>query len=432
MKNKKQDGEISFLGKVILRLRDTKERIKAWRLPQRVNDWQKRSAGYENADSPKEAKLSYAFGMSRLFSVSLLSLMLVVILAFGGGIISYENVYYMFKDIRYITSFSESRPQTLNYSKPFGNQDFDTFKNGLAVAGDSEIKFFTSTGRATLSIGSEFTNPRISCSDSHALIYDQGRNRFAVYNSFICVYSKTLDYPISSAHMSDDGSFCVVTKSGNYGSVVRIYDNRFRLESEYSKNDYVLSAEMSSDGKYVSVMSLDTADGQSLVRLNVLKRGDKEVYSTTLLYDVMPYTASFVSSDRIALVCQDRVAVYDLKGNLKNEYGYPGTLTRLSLADDGFAMMFEEGILNSDNRLVVFDRNGNVRYFEYIDGNVFDMALSHGFVYLILEGEILRVDTTFGIKLRADFSEDNARIVTFENGEIMACTDGMAYYITFD
>lgn len=432
MKNKKKDGEISFLGKVILRLRDTKERIKAWRLPQRVNEWQKKSAGYENADSPKEAKLSYVFGMSRLFSVSLLSLMLVVILAFGGGIISYENVYYMFKDIGYITSYSESRPQTLNYSKPFGNQDFDTLKNGLAVAGDSEIKFFTSTGRTTLSIGSEFTNPRISCSDSHALIYDQGRNRFAVYNSFICVYSETLDYPISSAHMSDDGSFCIVTKSGNYGSVVRIYDNRFRLESEYSKNDYVLSAEMSSDGKYVSVMSLDTADGQSLVRLNVLKRGDKEVYSSALLYDVMPYTASFVSSDRIALVCKNLVAVYDLKGNLKNEYGYPGTLTSLSVSEDGFAMLFEEGILNSDNRLVIFDRNGNVRYYEYIDGNVFDMALSHGFVYLILEGEILRVDTTFGIKLRADFSEDNARIVTFENGEIMACTDGMAYYITFD
>ena len=432
MKKNNRRGEISFLGSLFLGFRSIKEKVKEMRLPERFIARHKRNAGYEDVNSPREAKLSFGFGLASTLSISLLCLMLVSVLIFGGGIISYENVYYMFKDIGYINSFSESRPETLNYSKPFGNQDFGTFKNGLAVVGDSEIKFFTSTGRTTLSQGSEFTNPRITCSDKYALIYDQGRNSFAVYNSFICVYSETLDYPISSAHMSADGSFCVVTKSGSYGSVVRVYDNRFRLESEYSKNDYVLSAEISSDGKYLAVMSLDTVDGDSLVRLNVLKRGATEIYSSTLLYGMMPYTASYVSSDRIAVVCNEYVAVYDLKGNLKNDYGYPGVLTYLSLTDDGFAMLFDEGSLNNDNRLVIFDQNGNVRYFEYISGNVSDMELCRNFAYLILDGEILRVDTTFGLKSRVAFTESGARIVCFENGEIMACTDALAYYITFD
>lgn len=432
MKKNKRNGEISFLGELFLGLRRIKEKIRELRLPERFVAWHKRNAGYENDSSPREAKLSFGFGIAGTVSISLLCIVLVLVLAFGGGIISYENVYYMFKDIGYINSFSESRPETLNYSRPFGNQDFGTFKNGLAVVGDSEIKFFTSTGRTTLSQGSEFTNPRITCSDSHALIYDQGRNSFAVYNSFICVYSETLEYPISSAHMSADGSFCVVTKSGSYGSVVRVYDSRFRLESEYSKNDYILSAEVSPDGKYVAVMSLDTVDGDSLVRLNVLKREESEVYSSALLYGVMPYTASFVSSDRIAVVCSEYVAVYDLRGNMKKDYSYPGIMTHLSLTDDGFAMLFDEGTLNNDNRLVIFDQNGNVRYFEYISGNVSDMELCQGFAYLILDGEILRVDTTFGFKSRVVFAEGGARIVGFENGEIMACTDVLAYYITFD
>jgi hypothetical protein len=147
---------------------------------------------------------------------------------------------------------------------------------------------------------------------------------------------------------------------------------------------------------------------------------------------MMPYTASYVSSDRIAVVCNEYVAVYDLKGNLKNDYGYPGVLTYLSLTDDGFAMLFDEGSLTNDNRLVIFDQNGNVRYFEYISGNVSDMELCRNFAYLILDGEILRVDTTFGLKSRVPFKESGTRIVCFENGEIMACTDALAYYITFD
>ncbi|MBQ8407256.1 MAG: hypothetical protein IJY39_00175 [Clostridia bacterium] len=432
MKKKKENRDISFLGRAILLFRGIAEKVKALRLPERIVEKQKQNAGYVDETSPKEARLSYGFGMARLCSVSLLCVFLAIALIFGGGIISYENVYYMFKDIGYISSFSESRPESLNYSKPFDNQDFATFKNGLAVAGDSEIKFFTSTGRMTLTVGSEFTNPRITCSDSHALIYDQGRNSFTVYNSFISVYSETLDYPISSAHMSADGSFCVVTKSGNYGSVVRVYDREFRLESEYSKNDYVLSAEVSSDGKYVAVMSLDAADGDSLVRLNVLKRGEDELYSSALLYDVMPYSATFLSNDRIALFCSELVVIYDLKGNMKKEYGYPGKLSHLSVGNGEIAMMFDEGSLSDDNRLIVLESNGTVKYSERIVGNVFDLELCGGFAYLLCEGEIVRLDTTFGFRSGVEFSEENARLVTFENGDVMACTDGIAYYITFD
>lgn len=428
----KKHHETSFLGRTILVLRDLKNKIKALRLPQKIVEGQKRAASYTGEGSAPEAKLSFGFGMAKLCSISVLTVFLVAILIFGAGIISYENVYYMFKDIGYINSFSESRPESLNYSKPVNNQDFADFKNGLAVVSDTEIKFFTSTGRMTMTLGSEFTNPRISCSDSYALIYDQGRNRFEIYNSFINVYSETLDYPITSAHMSKNGSFCIVTKSGNYGSVVRIYDDRFDLESEYSKNDYVISAEMSPSGTYVAVMSLDSSDGESLVRLNVLKRGEKEIFSTALLYDMMPYSAQFVSDDRIALFCDKMVAVYDLKGNIKAEYGYPSAITFLSVSDGMIAMLFDEDSIDHENRLIVLDSNGALKYLEVIKDNIFDVETRGGMIYLLCEDEVLRVDPAFGFRSRFAFNEDHARVVTFENGEIMVCTDVTAYYITFD
>ena len=431
MKKQKNSGDISSLGRVILFFREIGEKISEMRLLQRLIERQKKAAGYTDASSPEEAKLSFGFGVARVCAVSVLCLFLAVTLLFGGGIISYENVYYMFKDIGYISSFTESRPDSLNYSRPVNNQDFSSFKNGLAVAGDNEIKFFTSTGRMTLTSGSDFSNPKITCSDSLALIYDQGRHYFAVYNSFISVYSETLRYPISSAHMAKDGSFCVVTRSERYGSVVRVYDKDFSLESEYSKNDLVVSARMSDDGKHVAVLSFDTQAGEGVAKLSVLRRGSDERKGEAVVYDVMPYFVSFLTNDRIVAVCDGKAVVYGLDGDVKGSIDYPGALTFVSETDGGFAMLFDEGSVRAESHLVILDRNGNVRRSEKIAGVVSDMKYHGNYVYMLCENEAVRLDVTLGARSRTPFAEEQATLLVFANGEVMACTDATAYYLSF-
>ncbi len=429
---KRDDGEISFLGKVILFVRNTFEKIKDMRLPERVVSYEKRLAGYDGDESPKEAKISFIFGMARLISISALCILLVIVLIFGGSIISYDNVYYMFKDIGYISSFSESRPSVLNYSRPFSNQDFAVFKNGLAVAGDSEIKMFTSTGRVTISIGSEFTNPKICTSDASALVYDQGRRTFKVYNSFISVYSETLDYSISSAHMANDGSFCIVTKSESYGSVVRVYDSECRLESEYLRNDHIVSVNMSPNGQAVAVLSLDASGGQSVATLTVVERGKSKPRGSTVLDDVLPYTATFLSNDRIALICAESSHVFDLNCKEKNKSEYNKRIADLSFTDGGFAILFRENNIDSSFTLSVFGENGNAVSSYKIDGHVSDAVIQGNYAYLLMDGEVRRIDTLFGGVSKTEFSGEKARLMVFPGGDIMACTDTAAYYISFN
>ena len=146
-KRKKNSGDTSFLGELLYAFRNGMEKIRSAQLSKKFVERQRSLSGYEDKNSPREAKVAYAFGILRAFSVVLLCVFLCLVLLFGKSIITYENVYYMFKDIGYINSFNESRPNTLNFSKPVTNQDFGTFKNGLAVAGDSEIKFFTQNKR---------------------------------------------------------------------------------------------------------------------------------------------------------------------------------------------------------------------------------------------------------------------------------------------
>ena len=107
---KNDNGEISFLGKIILFFREIFDKIKEMRLPQRIVEHEKTLAGYEGKDSPKEAKISFIMGMSRLFAFSALCIILVGVLIFGGSIISYDKVYYMVKDISYINSACAQSP----------------------------------------------------------------------------------------------------------------------------------------------------------------------------------------------------------------------------------------------------------------------------------------------------------------------------------
>lgn len=427
---RKHDGEISPLGKVFLSIRNLFDRIKEMRLPQRLIAREKKLAGYDES-SPRESKIAFIFGVSRIAALSLLCILLAVTLLLGGSIFSFDSVYYMFKDISYISSFSENRPETLSYSRPFTNQDFAIFKNGLSVAGDNEIKFFTSTGRVTLAQGSEFTNPKTCASESSVLIYDQGRNTFKVYNSFVCIYSETLEYPISSAHMSPDGSFCIVTKSEKYGSVVRIYDNKQRLESEFLRNDYILSVSMSSNGKHVAVVSLDSSEGNSLATLTVLERGKSKTKSSVEMLDFLPYSVHFTANDRVALIGSEKAYVYNLNAKQQADFKYPDKLSGFAVSDGGFALLFRDG---ADSRFIlnVFGANGNRVSEHKIEGHVSSIVMSGNFTYLLMDGEVRRIDTLFGTVSTREFSADGAELLVLSTNELLACTDTAAYYISFN
>lgn len=431
MKQKKEK-EISFLGKVILFFRSHEEKHQITRLPKKIVKKQKELAGYKSAESPVEAKISFGFGMARVIALTVLCIFFSAVLLFGSSIMSYENVYYMLKDISYISTFSETRPETLSYSQSVGNQTFGSFKNGLAVAGDSEIKLFTSTGRVTMTTGSEYTNPQICVSDSYILIYDQGSNSFAIYNSFICVYSETLDYPISSASMSDNGSFLIVTKSAEYRSAVRIYNNKFKLETEYLKNDLVISAELSSNGKYAAIASLDAEGGESKVTISVLETKKGNLKSSAVVTDVLPYNIVFLSSDRIALICSESLAVYDLNGNRKNVFVYPDKLSRMTYVNGGIALLFDESEASASELLVIFDDNGDLKLTIKIDGNVSDAKMNKDHIYLLCDDKIIKVDSTFGHTSTVAFLEEDARLTLLSGGELLACTPSLAYYVSFD
>ena len=80
------------------------------------------------------------------------------------------------------------------------------------------------------------------------------------------------------------------------------------------KNDYVISAKLSADGKYLTVASLDTSMGESKTNLTLLQVGKSEPRFTVSVNGKMPYEVAFLSNDRVAFICDTVAYFYYFKG----------------------------------------------------------------------------------------------------------------------
>ena len=429
---KRRDDDISLLGRATVSARGTIGKIRSKKLLSSFWARQRRLASYEGSESSEEAKLSFGFSIARIASVVLLVILLLTTLLFSSGGISYEQIYYMLKDIGYIKTYGESAPSSLNYSMPVQNQEHTVFKNGLAVAGDSEIKLFTSTGRVTLTEGSEFTNPRMCSSDEYLLIYDQGRQGYALYNSFIALRREKTDYPISLADMAENGGYLIVTSSSTYTSVVRIFNSAFEPICEYQKNDRVISAALSSDGRYAAVLSLSAQGGEALSTLSVIDSKTENVKYSASFEGSMPYVCDFLNDDRVVVILGDKVTVFDKNGNQRSEYAYPGELSRFDIRGDRLALLFKGEESGANGTAVIFDVNGTPVITTTVDFSVRDMRLGDGAVYFLSSNEVVRMSTSIGGVSRADADGDKAGLLVFSDGRVVLCTQSVAKYISFD
>jgi hypothetical protein len=104
----------------------------------------------------------------------------------------------------------------------------------------------------------------------------------------------------------------------------------------------------------------------------------------------------------------------------------------MSVSDGGFALLFADNDVNAGYLLKVFGENGNLINTFKLSGQVSDVELSGNYAYVLFDTEIRRIDVLFGTISSVDFSEEGAILMPFSDGSLMACTDTVAYYISFN
>ena len=429
VKKQRTDGDIGPLAKAIFYIERLRELTPIQKVISKERTMVKARCGSDTGYA------DYALKTRLIRKLLVVVLVIAVLLGviFSAGRLDIDNVYYSAMDIWYMNSYSESSTSTLNYTKAPISEDFALYKNGLVAASGSEVKIFNATGRVTLTSGDIFATPTIVTSNKYVLVYDLGGNKFSIYNSFKNIWTVTLDGSIAYASMSEGGGFAVVEKTQDYNSVVHIYDDDCNRVSTYSTNQYVISAEMSQSGRYTAVVSASAKNGEMTSKLTVLKQNKKKTYAQIDIGNLSPYTCKFISDNRIAVFCSDRVCVYNLKGKLKGEYMYPDSrLSYISYADGGLSLLFEDDLINGKNTLIVLNKNGKSIYSGQMSGSFTDMEMYDNYVFLLTNNGIYKFNYKTKITTIKKSADTFGELLVCSKDKVLLCTDSRGIYFDME
>ena len=189
------------------------------------------------AQNPYYAAIARGYHLAQLTLFGILTGFIIISMLIRSDDITYENFFYLFKDIHAAVDSADVSFTTLVYNAD-ETQDYATYRGGLAVAGESGLTVFSATGRQTMVQTLNMTTPHLLTSSRCILVYEQGGNEFSLYNSFARITAGKSADPISCAAISDSGWFALASQSGT-SSKIAVYDKHSDLKTEHFKNGFI-------------------------------------------------------------------------------------------------------------------------------------------------------------------------------------------------
>ncbi len=304
-------------------------------------------------------KISKRYRAMQLFLVIVLMVYVVFIVGTFGSYITYDNLQYLLRDLDSMTSQGESEFSKIRYDKQ-SEQDFAFFKNGIAVAGKESVSLFDSTGLQLCKDQLNCSDPVLIPSEKYLLLYDMGGTGYSVYNSITRIVSRKTDHKIVDGDMSDSGAFVLVTRSGETKYVAELYNSALSHSMSIYKDNYVMDAAISKDGKRIVVCSAVPSDTDLDCEIALYKAGDKEFCHTVTVPRTMPLSVHFTENG-FTVLCDNGLYFYDMDGKEVSVFLISGmTLEYADLSDQYMVLAGSENALGSEHRIMVLDADGTL------------------------------------------------------------------------
>lgn len=379
---------------------------------------------------PYYTNLSERFNLARIVLYMILLVFVVVTVVSSRHLITYENLYYLVKDINAASLTAQSQADHLHYPMSGVSADFAVYRGGLTIVGDQEITVLSGSGKQTLSDNVSLAAPCVRAGEQYFLTFSRGETDFSVYNAFVEVHKETTEYPIYEACMARSGAFAILTRSKDYTSEVILYDEDMGKLAAAHLGGYVTAMSLSPDGKVLAILSLDMAEDGYTTKLTLVRRGTSDVTSRDVIIDeAAALGAGFVSDERLAVMYEDRLCFYQADGDPVKELPLGDQAPLFWAYGDGYVAILSENQESlSSSSLRVFDKSGRQVYQTALDtvGGVKGMILSGQDVYIQLNERILYISDKGNQRSEAAIHRDAAKILLDEDGDLLVCCPAYA------
>lgn len=390
---------------------------------------------FSSPSIPYYENLANRMSFVRVVLYMALFVFVVVTVVCNHRLITYENLYYLAKDIGAATLTAQSRADQVSYPISSGEPDFTLYRGGMIVAGSEVVTAVSGSGRQTLSVNVAYADPCVRASEKYCLTFGRGERSFSVYNSFVQVHREITEFPVYGAAVGDNGNFAVVTRSRDYTSEVLIYDGDMERLANYHLNGYVTDMAMNREGDRLGVVSVESKGGIWETKITVIRIGSRINQQSATLTGSFGSRCGFVDDDRFAVISADRLMVWDSDATVKGEVRFTDETPALCAISKGrVAILSERQDDLSQRHLQVFDQNGRPVYDLTMDenhpisrdGETLELAFGGDVLFIRTANHLFRLSANGEDLTRASVSRDTLTVLPVDREEVLVCTPAYA------
>ena len=374
------------------------------------------------AQNPYHAAIARGYHIVQLALFSLLACFVILSMLIRSDDITYENLFYLFKDIHAAVDSTDVTFSTLVYDAD-ETQNFATYRGGLAVAGESGLTVFTATGRQTLTQSLNMTAPRLLTSSRYILVYEQGGEDFSIYNSFARLHAGKTEGNIHCAAVSDAGWFALAAQKDAGSAVISVYDKNTNLKTEFFKNAYATALALNNDGSLLAIVTTNAVGGVYQTKLELYRPGTDELQQEWTFQGLFPLSCSFADNKTLYLTGTDRMLVLHRNGDTLVDMTFDTGIHRVYHCPDGYAL----GL--SDGTLAIYTVDGTPIGQRADAGDIRSVLIGSETIHMMTEDTLMtyRIDSGESKSVTYDFTLQE--LLWYEENELLLCSRSTARYL---
>lgn len=305
---------------------------------------------------------------------------------------------------------------------------FFTFNSSdYVVLTKNEVIILNKSAKPVLNYTHNMSNPIIKYSSDRILLYDQGSTKAVILNQSGVLINFVNDEKIVCGDISNSGKSVLAFNTSNHKQVVNAYSHSGKKLMEWEKGSgYIVDTAINQSGNILSVGLIDTVDAVqtiSVINFSVSNAEQKGHYE---LKESVFYDLSFINSNELALICNDKLSVLNSKCVLKKQCELPSVNnTQLFLDKNGHIINVYSLYNNGKFQVDVYNSDLKKIYEKTCQKEVSFVSSEANFLSVLYSDNSADVNTIGGkVTYRAQFDNDFSFVLS-KGKTVFACSSGL-------
>lgn len=299
----------------------------------------------------------------------ILVLYVVGVVMFCGDYVTYDNLKYLSRDFSAVSLSGSSGFTSIVYNGR-ENLRVEYFRGGVAMVNGDTLTYYDSSGIPLIDEKISYSDPTIVCGDKYMLVYDLGGEEYSIYNQLTKIIGKDAGGRILTCDIATDGASVVVTRSKETKYVVTLYNAAFNKSMSIYKDNYVMDAAISPDGRRIVICSAVPSESDFSCEIDICAAGKSESVRVLTYEHTMPLDV-FAAEDGFVLLCDRGIYYYDYEGKSTGSYTFDGMSLRYAdINEETAAIVGSTNAIGTENRVLVLDSAGSLICDRVIDERI--------------------------------------------------------------